>query len=122
MIFQNAFQFYFKRIKGVYLMKKYSYLIVIVLISGLVLAGCELLSNIGQVPSSEQSSITYFMKSTVNSLFSDNFESYDLGTHSGGVNLGDWQYVSGTPSIVLDMVSGVTTQVLGIAGVVMLVK
>jgi predicted small secreted protein len=44
-------------------MKKLYYLIVIVLISGLVLTGCSLLSNVGQVPSTGQSSITYLTKS-----------------------------------------------------------
>ncbi len=43
-------------------MKKYSYLIIIVLISSLVLAGCSLLSNVGQVPSYEQSGFTYLTK------------------------------------------------------------
>jgi len=38
-------------------MKKLIYLIVIVLISSLVLAGCSLLSNVGQVPTSERSLI-----------------------------------------------------------------
>ncbi len=38
-------------------MKKYSYLIIIVLISSLVLTGCTLLSNIGQVPSTGQKGI-----------------------------------------------------------------
>lgn len=42
-------------------MKKYFYLTIIVLISSLVLTGC-LLSNVGQVPSSEQSDITYLTK------------------------------------------------------------
>ena len=42
-------------------MKKYSYLIIIVLISSLVLTGC-LLSNVGQVPTTEQSGITYLTK------------------------------------------------------------
>jgi len=44
-------------------MKKLSYLIVLVLILGLVLSGC-LLSNVGQVPTSEQSGITYLTKHT----------------------------------------------------------
>jgi hypothetical protein len=43
-------------------MKKYSYLIIIVLISSLVLTGC-LLSNVGQVPTTEQSGISYLTKS-----------------------------------------------------------
>ena len=42
-------------------MKKYSYLIIIILISGLVLTGC-LLSNVGQVPTTEQSGITNLTK------------------------------------------------------------
>jgi len=43
-------------------MKKLSYLIIIVLVSSLVLAGCSLLSNISQVPATEQSGITYLTK------------------------------------------------------------
>ena len=43
-------------------MKKLSYLIVIVLISSLVLTGCSLLSNVGQVPTNEQSGISYLTK------------------------------------------------------------
>ena len=46
-------------------MKKFIYLIVLALILGLVLAGCTLLSNIGQVPTSEQSGITYLTKGTL---------------------------------------------------------
>ncbi len=42
-------------------MKKLFYLIVLTLILGLVLTGC-LLSNVGQVPTSEQSGITYLTK------------------------------------------------------------
>ena len=42
-------------------MKKLPYLIVLALILGLVLTGC-LLSNVGQVPTSEQSGITYLTK------------------------------------------------------------
>jgi len=42
-------------------MKKLSYLIVLIVILGLVLTGC-LLSNVGQVPTSEQSGITYLTK------------------------------------------------------------
>ena len=44
-------------------MKKLSYLIVLTLILGLVLTGC-LLSNVGQVPATEQSGITYLTKGT----------------------------------------------------------
>ena len=45
-------------------MKKYIYLIVLALILGLVLTGCSLLSNISQVPATEQSGITYLTKHT----------------------------------------------------------
>jgi len=44
-------------------MKKLSYLIVLTLILGLVLTGC-LLTNVGQVPTTEQSGITYLTKGT----------------------------------------------------------
>jgi len=54
-------------------MKKYSYLIIIALIFSLVLAGCSLLSNVGQVPTSEQSGITYLTKTVLPPLFSDDF-------------------------------------------------
>jgi len=43
-------------------MKKLYYLIVIVLIFGLVLTGCSLLSDISQVPTTEQSDFTYLTK------------------------------------------------------------
>ena len=43
-------------------MKKLFYLIVLILILGLALTGCTLLSNVGQVPTTEQSGITYLTK------------------------------------------------------------
>jgi len=43
-------------------MKKLMYLIVLALILGLVLTGCSLLSNISQVPTTEQGGITYLTK------------------------------------------------------------
>jgi len=43
-------------------MKKLYYLIVLALILGLVLTGCSLLSNVGQVPTSEQSGVSYLTK------------------------------------------------------------
>jgi hypothetical protein len=92
-------------------MKKSIYLIILLLILGLVLTGCTLLSNIGQVPTNEQSGITYLTKGPGTSLFTDDFESYTPGIYPGGVGLDNWQYVSGIPSIVLD-----TTKVLGITG------
>jgi len=43
-------------------MKKLSYLIIIVLISSLAFTGCTLLSNISQVPATEQSGVAYLTK------------------------------------------------------------
>ena len=40
-------------------MKKYYFLIVLALILGLVLTGCSLLSNVGQVPSTEQKGMPF---------------------------------------------------------------
>jgi len=54
-------------------MKKLSYLIVLTLILGLVLTGCSLLTNVGQVPATEQSGITYLTKTVLPILFSDDF-------------------------------------------------
>ena len=50
-------------------MKKLYYLIVLTLILGLVLTGCTLLSNVGQVPTTEQSGITYLTKHTEGAPF-----------------------------------------------------
>ena len=44
-------------------MKKLYYLIVLVLILGLALTGCTLLSNIGQVPTNEQIGVSGIVKS-----------------------------------------------------------
>jgi len=45
-------------------MKKLYYLIILTVILGLALTGCSLLSNVGQVPTSEQSGIAYLTKGT----------------------------------------------------------
>jgi len=45
-------------------MKKLSYLIMLTVILGLVLTGCTLLSNVGQVPTTGQSGIAYLTKGT----------------------------------------------------------
>jgi hypothetical protein len=58
-------------------MKKLIYLIVLTLILGLVLTGC-LLSNVGQVPSSEQSGTTYLTKGSFTGLVG--LWSFDEGT------------------------------------------
>ena len=72
-------------------MKKLYYLIVLTLILGLVLTGCSLLSNISQVPATEQSGITYLTKATesdpfVTTLFAG--QHIDVGTVSvwNGIN------------------------------------
>jgi hypothetical protein len=49
-------------------MKKYYFLIIVALILGLVLTGCSLLSNISQVPATEQSGVTYLTKSSYTGL------------------------------------------------------
>jgi len=84
-------------------MKKLIYLIVVSLILGLVLTGCSLLSNISQVPATDQSGVSYLTKGTLTSP--DVFTLYagqdiDVGTVSvwhDGVELhvtynttGDW--------------------------------
>jgi hypothetical protein len=66
-------------------MKKSYYLIVLVLILGLALTGCSLLSNVGQVPTTEQSGISYLTKATegdpfVTTLFAG--QDIDVGTVS----------------------------------------
>jgi len=66
-------------------MKKYSYLVVVVLISILVLVGCSLLSNVGQVPPSGQSEdLSAIMKSNGSGFT----KSYDDVTLSGGFQAG----------------------------------
>ena len=45
-------------------MKKYYFLIIVALILGLVLTGCSLLSNVGQVPTTDQSGVAYLTKHT----------------------------------------------------------
>ncbi len=52
-------------------MKKLIYLIVIVIILGLALTGCSLLSNISQVPATEQSGIAYLTKGTLFTVGND---------------------------------------------------
>ena len=53
-------------------MKKYYFLIIVALILGLVLTGC--LSNVGQVPTSEQSGITYLTKGATFTVGNDYLE------------------------------------------------
>ncbi len=52
-------------------MKKYYFLIIVALILGLVLTGCSLLSNVGQVPTSEQSGISSVVKSFADKNYGD---------------------------------------------------
>ena len=69
-------------------MKKLSYLIVLTLILGLVLAGCSLLSNVGQVPTTGQSGVSGIINSKGTGIYSDQI-------------LSDWQ--SGNFSEVWDL-------------------
>ncbi len=74
-------------------MKKLSYLIVLALILGLVLTGC-LLSNVGQVPTSEQSGITYLTKGLSPDLvglwrFNDNAYDSSSNGNDGTVDGGE---------------------------------
>jgi len=69
-------------------MKKLIYLIVLALILGLVLTGC-LLSNVGQVPSSEQSGISGLIKSD-DSILVKNYGTINL---SGGSQAGHFMEV-----------------------------
>ena len=75
-------------------MKKLSYLIVLTLILGLVLTGC-LLSNVGQVPTSEQSGITYLTKEILYPElvalwhFDEGSEATTVADSSGNDNTGD---------------------------------
>jgi hypothetical protein len=115
-------------------MKKYYFLIIVALILGLVLTGCTLLSNIGQVPTSEQSGVTYLTK---NGLLSDDlvglwhFSGNALDS-SGNNNLGavygeafyvdhptmgqalsfdgDGDYVEVADSAILDITSDLTIE------------
>ena len=76
-------------------MKKLSYLIVLALILGLVLTGCSLLSNVGQVPISEQSGITYLTKNGPSPVlvarwkFDEESGATTVADNSGNDNTGD---------------------------------
>jgi hypothetical protein len=70
-------------------MKKLIYLIVLALILGLVLTGC-LLSNVGQVPTSEQGGITYLTKTVLPLLFSDDFNDGNADGWTPVGSGGDW--------------------------------
>lgn len=52
-------------------MKKLYYLIILTVILGLVLTGCSLLSNISQVPATEQSGISYLTKNSNGELYTE---------------------------------------------------
>ena len=77
-------------------MKKYYFLIIVVLILGLVLTGCSLLSNIGQAPTTEQSGITYLTKTIPPSddlvglwHFDEGSKATTVTDSSGNENTGD---------------------------------
>jgi len=82
-------------------MKKYYFLIIVVLILGLVLTGCSLLSNISQVPATNQSGMTYLTKGSSSDLvglwhFSDNALDSSGNLNNGIVN-GGATYVNNPP-------------------------
>ena len=80
-------------------MKKLSYLIVLTLILGLVLTGC-LLSNVGQIPTNEQSGVSYLTKGPYHGLVGLwHFDDDDALDYSGNLNhgtlMGDTSWISG---------------------------
>jgi len=86
-------------------MKKYYFLIIVAIILGLVLTGCSLLSNISQLPATEQSGVTYLTK---NGLFSDILGLWHFDEGSGVTTIAD---SSGYGNV--GTVNGATTGVLG---------
>ncbi|GAH49407.1 unnamed protein product, partial [marine sediment metagenome] len=76
-------------------MKKYYFLIIVALILGLVLTGCSLLSNISQVPATEQSGITYLTKNGTSPVlvarwkFDEESGATTVADNSGNNNTGD---------------------------------
>jgi hypothetical protein len=85
-------------------MKKLSYLIIIVLISSLVLTGCSLLSNVGQVPSTEQKGMPFPTAANLVALWH-----FDEG--SGATTVADSCLSGNTGDVV-----GATTGVFGKLG------
>ena len=82
-------------------MKKLYYLIVLTLILGLVLTGCSLLSNISQVPATDQSGVTYLTKAIDPPLdlvglwhFDEDALDYS-GNLNHGTPMGDASWTSG---------------------------
>jgi len=69
-------------------MKKYYFLIIVALILGLVLTGCTLLSNVGQVPATEQSGIAYLTKHIADDPFSTPLIAGG-GNPESAINVGD---------------------------------
>jgi len=69
-------------------MKKYYFLIIVALILGLVLTGCTLLSNIGQVPTTEQNGISYLTKHTEGDPFTTDLIAGG-GSPASAIDVGD---------------------------------
>jgi len=84
-------------------MKKYYFLIIVALILGLVLTGCSLLSNISQVPATNQSGVAYLTKGWPSSLVglwhfdeeSGAIASDSSGNGNNGDLMGDISWTSG---------------------------
>ncbi len=72
-------------------MKKYYFLIIVALILGLVLTGCSLLSNISQVPATDQSGVTSLTKTVLPLLFSDDFNDDNADGWMPVGTYGDWK-------------------------------
>jgi len=71
-------------------MKKFYYLIIVTVILGLVLTGCSLLSNVGQVPTTGQSGISTIVKSNGSGPIVKNYGDVPL---SGGFQAGHFSEV-----------------------------
>ena len=61
-------------------MKKFYFLIIVALIFGMVLTGCSLLSNVGQVPTTGQSGIINLTKGTPGTITLYAGQNIDVGT------------------------------------------
>ena len=89
-------------------MKKLYYLIILTVILGLVLTGCTLLSNIGQVPTSEQSGIAYLTKGPLSIDLVDLVGLWHFDEGSGVATVADSSGNGNTGTVV-----GATTGVAG---------
>ena len=92
-------------------MKKLIYLIVLALILGLVLTGCSLLSNVGQVPTSQQSGTSGIVKNGAGSPITIGYGDVDL-TSSGATDSG--HFMEGWDLFACDMTISFTYDANGL--------